>query len=907
MGRDIAKGYEPQLIEPRWAEYWVREELFKADPQADSGGKVFSIVIPPPNVTGSLHIGHMLEHTEIDILVRWHRMRGFNTLYLPGTDHAGISTQRVVVRQLAERGIDYQKLGREEFVAQAWKWREERGGEILEQMKQIGESCDWSRLKFTLSPELSRVVIEVFVRLYEEGLIYRETRLVNWCPVCLTVLSDLEVLHEERAGSLWYVRYPVAGSGASIVVATTRPETMLGDTAVAVHPADARYAAFVGKKVLLPLVAREIPIIGDEMVEREFGTGAVKITPAHDPNDFAVGKRHGLEEMDVMTADGKMNANAGIYAGLDRFAARKKIVADLEKQGFLVKIEPHTHAVGICERSKTVVEPRISTQWFCRMKELAAPAIAAVRDYAPGRANTIHMIPDNRRTEFLNWLESIRDWTISRQLWWGHRIPAWHCARCAKITVARTAPLHCAHCGSDEVVQDPDVLDTWFSSALWPFSTLGWPEKTADFETYYPTSALITGYDILFFWAARMVMMGIHFTGRVPFKTVYLHSLVRTGSGEKMSKSKGTGLDPVALNQQYGTDAMRFCLASMAAPGTDIVLSEDRLAGSRNFANKIWNAARFLFVNLDKFEAGGTPLEELAAPGVRAGAPYAFGGAVPLADAWLFSRLARTIAVMNEALEEFRFHEAASSVYQFFWGDFCDWYIEWVKPELVSGERARAVVSWKNLFAAFDTALRLLHPFMPFLTEELWHQLPQPAGARSIALDTFPEARDAWFDAPAERSVMFLQEIIGAVRNIRAEMKLDPKKKVEADVSVADAGLLRAAEEHRDFLVRLALLSELRLTGEKLAAGGSARSSAEFDVRIAYAAEAVDVRSELVRVKKEIDGLEKAIASKERQLEDATFLSRAPQKIVGGLRATVESQNIELGKLRERLKELEAA
>jgi valyl-tRNA synthetase len=907
MGREIAKGYEPQLIEPHWAEYWVREELFKADPKAETGGRVFSIVIPPPNVTGSLHIGHMLEHTEIDILTRWHRMRGFNTLYLPGTDHAGISMQRVVVRQLAERGIEYQKLGREEFLAQVWKWREESGGTILQQMKQIGESCDWSRLKFTLSPELSRVVIEVFVRLYEEGLIYRETRLVNWCPVCLTVLSDLEVLHEERAGFLWHVRYPVMGSDASIVVATTRPETMLGDTAVAVHPADERYAGLVGKRVLLPLMNREIPVIGDAMVEREFGTGAVKITPAHDPNDFAVGKRHGLEEIDVMTVDGKINAHGGAYAGLDRFAARKKVVADLQERGFLVKVEPHTHAVGICERSKTVVEPRISTQWFCKMKELAAPAIAAVREYAPGRGNTINIIPDNRRTEFLNWMDNIRDWTISRQLWWGHRIPAWHCASCAKITVARTAPAKCAHCGSGELAQDPDVLDTWFSSGLWPLSTLGWPEKTADSATYYPTTALITGYDILFFWVARMAMMGIHFTGRVPFKTVYLHSLVRTGAGEKMSKSKGTGLDPVALNQQYGTDAMRFCLASMAAPGTDIVLSDDRLAGARNFANKIWNAARFLFVNLEKFEAGGTRLEELAAPEVRAGAPYAFGGSVPLADAWLFSRLARTIAIVNEALEEFRFHEAASSVYQFFWGDYCDWYIEWVKPELNAGDRARAVISWKNLFAAFDAALRLLHPFMPFLTEELWHQLPQRAGAKSIALDAFPEAASAWMNVAAERSVIFLQEIIGAVRNIRAEMKLDPKKKVEADVSVADAGLLRVAEENRDFLVRLALLSELRLTGGKLVAGGAARSSAEFDVRIAQAAETVDVVAELERLKKEIAGLEKAIASKEKQLGDETFLGRAPEKIVNGLKATLEQQKIELRKLRERLGALAGA
>jgi valyl-tRNA synthetase len=906
MGREIAKGYEPQLIEPRWAEYWVREELFKADPAADTGGKVFSIVIPPPNVTGSLHIGHMLDHTEIDILARWHRMRGYNTLYLPGTDHAGISTQRVVVRQLAERGIDYQKLGRDEFVAQVWKWREESGETILGQMKQIGESCDWSRLKFTLSPELSRVVIEVFVRLYEEGLIYRETRLVNWCPVCLTVLSDLEVLHEERAGSLWHIRYPVVDSDTSLVVATTRPETMLGDTAVAVHPRDERYASLIGKKALLPLLNREIPIIGDEMVDREFGTGAVKITPAHDPNDFAVGKRHGLEEIDVMTADGKMNENAGVYAGLDRFAARKQIVADLEERGFLVKIEPHAHAVGICERSKTVVEPRISTQWFCKMKDLAAPAIAAVREYAPGKENTIHIIPDNRRTEFLNWLDNIRDWTISRQLWWGHRIPAWFCGACGKITVSRITPTACAHCNSADLTQDPDVLDTWFSSALWPFSTLGWPEQTPDFATYYPTTALITGYDILFFWVARMAMMGLHFTGRVPFKTVYLHSLVRTGSGEKMSKSKGTGLDPVALNQKYGTDAMRFCLASMAAPGTDIVLSDDRLAGARNFANKIWNAARFLFVNLDKFEAGGTSLDELAAPAVRAQAPYAHRNAVPLADAWLFSRLAQTIATVNDALENFRFHEAAQSVYQFFWGDFCDWYIEWVKPELVSADRARAIVSWRNLFAAFDAALRLLHPFMPFLTEELWHQLPQPAGAKSIALDAFPIAAAHWLNPAADADVAFLQEIIGAVRNIRAEMKLDPKKKVEADISIPEQRLLRVAEEQRDFLQRLAVLSELRLTAHKLATtGGAARSSAQFDVRIAFAAESVDVGAEQSRLKKEIEGLDKAIASKERQLGDETFLGRAPEKIVNGLKATLEQQKIEREKLQSRILELE--
>src|SRR5467141_1377637 len=779
MAREIAKAYEPQQIEPRWAEYWVKEELFKADPNAP--GPVFSIVIPPPNVTGSLHIGHMMDHTEIDILTRWHRMRGYNTLYLPGMDHAGISMQRVVVRELAEQGIEYRTLGREEFVRRVWKWKEESGGQITQQMKQIGESCDWSREKFTLSPELSRVVRMVFVQLYEQGLIYRAHYMTNWCPVCLTVLSDLEVLHEERRGHLWHIRYPVVGTQEHVVVATTRPETMLGDTAVAVHPEDERYKHLIGQKVMLPLMNREIPIIGDEMVDREFGTGAVKITPAHDPNDFEVGRRHGLPEIDVMTDDGHMNSNAGAYAGLDRFEARKKIVEDLKAQGLLEKITEHATAIGICERSRTVVEPRISTQWFCKMKLLAEPAIGAVE------RGEIRMVPENRREEYFNWMRNIRDWTLSRQLWWGHRIPAWYCKENKHVTVAREAPAKCATCGSTNLEQDLDVLDTWFSSGLWPFSTLGWPENTPDFKTYYPTSLLITGYDILFFWVARVIMLGIHFTGKVTFRTVYLHSLVRTGSGEKMSKSKGTGLDPVALNQQYGTDAMRFCLASMAAPGTDIVLSEGKLASARNFANKIWNAARFLFMNLEKFEEGGAKLEDLAAPEVRAKAPYAYRGNVPLVDAWMFARLEATVDLVNEALANYRFHEAAQGLYQFFWGDFCDWYIEWVKPELQSADGERATVAWKNLFAAFDAALRLLHPFMPFLTEELWHQLPQQAGAKSIALDQFPEAHDHWKSARALEEVDGIQEVVVALRNIRAELKLDPKKRVVADFSTSDA------------------------------------------------------------------------------------------------------------------------
>ena len=905
MASEIPKGYQPQEIEPKWADFWVAQALFRAN--ADAPPPIFSIVIPPPNVTGSLHIGHMLDHTEIDILTRWHRMRGYNTLYLPGTDHAGISTQRVVVRQLAEEGTDYRELGREEFEKRVWKWKEESGNMITEQMKQIGESCDWSREKFTLSPEMSRAVRDAFVRLYEEKLIYRAHYLTNWCPVCLTVLSDLEVVHEERQGHLWHIKYPVADSGGAVsagragkflVVATTRPETMLGDTAVAVHPEDERYKDLIGKTVALPLMNRLIPIIADEMVDREFGTGAVKITPAHDPNDFEVGRRHHLPEINVMTDDGKMNAAAGAYAGMDRFAARKKIVEDLKTQGLLEKVTEHTHAVGLCERSRTIVEPRASTQWFCKMKPLAAPAIAAVE------RDAIRIVPDNRREEYFNWMRNIRDWTLSRQLWWGHRIPAWYCEEFGHVTVARETPTKCKTCGSEKLKQDPDVLDTWFSSGLWPFSTLGWPEETKDFKTYYPTSLLITGYDILFFWVARMIMLGIHFTGQVPFRAVYLHSLVRTGSGEKMSKSKGTGLDPVLLNKQYGTDAMRFCLASMAAPGTDIVLSDDRLAGARNFANKIWNAARFLFVNLEKFETAGATLQELAAPEIRANAPYAVEGAIPLRDAWIFARLAATIEQMNEALANYRFHDGAQGVYQFFWGDFCDWYIEWVKPDLQNADTERAVVAWRNLFAVFEAALRLLHPFMPFLTEELWHQLPQRVDAKSLALERFPEVPDSWRNNAALDEFGLLQEIITAVRNIRADIKLDPKKKVAAELSVPDERTRASVESNRDGIVRLGMLTDLKISGGALTKGGGAvRSSAKFDLRIEYA-ETVDAAMECAKITKELEGLRKAIGSKEKQLGDETFRSRAPKKIISGLEAALATQRIEMQKLTERFEQL---
>ncbi len=925
MPREIPKAYEPQEIEERWAKAWFEEKLFRAENSGD--GPPFSIALPPPNITGSIHIGHLLEHTQIDMLVRWHRMKGHRTLWLPGMDHAGIATQFVVERRLAAEKIRRQDLGREEFERRVWKWKEESGGVIKDQMIRLGASCDWTREHFTLEPKLYRAVLEAFLRLYREGLIYRGRYIVNWCPRCQTAISDLEVVHNERVGEIWNIRYPMSNSSEFLVVATTRPETMLGDTAVAVHPDDERYQRFIGKTVMLPLMNREIPIIADAYVDREFGTGVVKITPAHDPNDFEVGKRHNLPEIDVMTNDGHMNEAAGKYAGLERFAARGRIVADLTELGLLEGVKQHTHAVGTCDRCKSIVEPRISTQWFMKMKPLAGPAKEVVN------ANTIEVVPDNQRTILLQWLENIRDWCISRQLWWGHRIPIWHCADCKEMVPAldsrveivegharaASVPTKCPKCGGSKLAQDTDVLDTWFSSALWPFSTLGWPDDTDDLRTFYPTSLLISGYDILFFWDSRMIMMGLHLTGgaepkdRVPFRRLYLHSLVRTAEGAKMSKTKGTGVDPLQLTQQYGTDALRYMLASMAAPGTDIALTEDRILGARAFANKIWNAARFVFVNLEKVEASGLTLEELAAPEIRAKAPYPVPGEGALAHRWIFSRLACVASQVDAALENFRFHEACQTIYQFFWGDFCDWYIEWVKPQLASTDREVALAAWRNIFAALDAALRLLHPVMPFLTEELWHRLPQPAspagrpaGARSIALDKFPEARPGWADQGADDAMSILQEIVVAARNIRAEMKLDPRKKVAADFWTGGPMRRNLIHENMEPILRLASLSELRISHDHLKPEGAAvRLTASFELSIPYG-DTIDKPAEIVRLKKEIDRLEKDIESKQHRLADESFTSKAPGKVVDALRATLTERQLEVKKLRARLAQFES-
>ncbi|MGH9864893.1 MAG: valine--tRNA ligase, partial [Candidatus Acidiferrales bacterium] len=640
MAREIPKAYEPQEIERRWAQTWFEEKLYRAEAtgpaQAGKPGEMFSIVLPPPNVTGSIHIGHMLEHTQIDIIVRWRRMRGNKTLWLPGMDHAGIATQVVVERQLTKEGLKREQIGREEFERRVWQWKAESGGNIKKQMIRLGVSCDWTREKFTLDPALYRAVMEAFLRLYREGLIYRGRYMVNWCPRCQTALSDLETVHEAREGKLWHIRYPIAGSKEFIVVATTRPETMLGDTAVAVHPEDERYKKLIGKMAVLPLMNREIPIIADGFVDREFGTGAVKVTPAHDPNDFALGQRHKLAEIDVMTPDAHMSAAAGAYAGMDRFAAREKIVEDLKVQGLLESITNHAMSVGLCDRCKTIIEARLSMQWFCKMKPLAAHGIQVVEN------GLLSIVPDNQKKIFLDWLTNIRDWCISRQLWWGHRIPIWYCGDCGAMTPAKDSrvevvdgraqiagvPEKCEKCGSGKLTQDPDVLDTWFSSGLWPLSTLGWPDDTEDLRTFYPTSLLISGYDILFFWDARMIMLGLHLAPgakieeRIPFRQLFLHGIVRDPHGIKMSKTRGNVVDPLEIIEKYGTDALRFALTVMAAPGTDIALSEERILSYRAFANKIWNAARFLFFNLEKIEAMGVTLEELAAPDIRAKAPY---------------------------------------------------------------------------------------------------------------------------------------------------------------------------------------------------------------------------------------------------------------------------------------------
>ncbi|MGA2372511.1 MAG: valine--tRNA ligase [Candidatus Korobacteraceae bacterium] len=918
MPHDLPKAYEPGAIEPRWAEYWVRDKLFHVEtPPAGSGQETFTITLPPPNVTGNLHMGHMLEHTEIDIIVRWKRMSGLPTLWLPGTDHAGIATQLMVERQLATEGKNRRDMGREAFVARVWDWKQHYGGVILQQMKRLGASVDWSREYFTMDDRMSRAVREAFVRLYEEGLIYRGKYIVNWCPRCITAVSDLEVVHEDTPGKIWEIRYPVIGlKDEYIVVATTRPETMLGDTAVAVNSADERYRHLHGKHVLLPLMNREIPIITDDILANpEFGTGAVKVTPSHDPNDFEAGLRNNLPQIEVMNETAQMNDNAGPYKGLDRFEARQKVLEDLEGGGFLVGAKDYVVPLGKCDRCKTIIEPRLSTQWFVKVKPLAERAIEVVEN------GEIKFVPENYAKTYFEWMGKIYDWCISRQLWWGHRIPAWHCKPCGEIIVAREAPTKCTKCGGP-MEQDSDVLDTWFSSGLLPCSALGWPDSTPDLDAFYPTALLITGFDILFFWVARMIMLNCHFMrgdkhGDVPFRTVHIHGLVRDAERQKMSKTKGNVMDPIEIIEKYGTDAVRFTMAAMVAPGGDIAFSESRTESYRAFANKIWNAARFLFMNVDRAtEAGLWSLAEFkksqnsGAPSFPEGegGPKGVSGfkAETLEDRWILSRFNRVAQEIHDALDTFRFHEAAHVVYHFFWGEYCDWYLELIKPRLMSDDRDAARVAYANLIGIFEGALRMLSPFMPFITEELWHAVydGQPP-AKSIALSRYPLADPAQMDAKAETDMAILQDLIVSVRNIRAELKVEPKQKVAIEVFAAGEDVRSMLQSNRSAVERLANVEAITFGEESLAKASGARSTARFDVRVLFERK-IDVAVERDRLTKELEKLTQELARGTAQLNNEAFLSKAPAKVVEGLKRRKAEVEVLVQKTNDALGELGA-
>jgi len=922
MPHDLPKAYDPTAIEDHWAAYWVREELFEqptpsaAYQNQGPAGQAFVVLLPPPNVTGYLHMGHMLEHTEIDILVRWRRMLGRRVLWVPGTDHAGIATQMLVERQLTAEGTSRQNLGREAFVERVWQWKKHYGGAILDQMKRLGVSVDWGREYFTMDERLSVAVREAFVRLYHQGLIYRGAYIVNWCPGCQTAVSDLEVIHSEHKGHLWEIKYPVLSadgkdSGEFLTVATTRPETMLGDTAVAIHPEDERYPHLHGKKLRLPLLNREIPIVLDEWVSREFGTGAVKVTPAHDPNDFALGERHHLPSINVMDDRAHINTEGGPYAGLDRYVARKHIVHDLEEQGLLAAVKEYTNNIGHCDRCKTVVEPRLSTQWFIAVKKqpnaggasIAELAIAAVKPDSSGN-KAIRITPENYEKIYLEWMINIHDWCISRQLWWGHRIPAWHCSECRKTTVPEPGqkdPTACAHCGSATLTQETDVLDTWFSSGLLPVSVFGWPnitpETLAEFAAFYPTSVLICGFDILFFWVARMIMFGCWFSRdvpmpdgsprplaeSVPYREVYIHGLIRDANREKMSKTKGNVVDPIEIVRQYGTDAVRFTLASMASPGADIAFNIARTEGYRAFANKIWNAARFIFMNVDRAAEIGIKVDPAVLGSMPAAAPDA-----PLETRWIVAELHATAAKVNESLENYRFDEAASIIYQFFWGSFCDWYLEIVKLRLdfsETADKAQTKTALATLVQVFEVALRLLSPFMPFITEELWYAVYDGnPPAKSIALTRFPQPSysvSAVWDTYAQVEMQFLQELITEIRAYRKEIGVEEKAAVPIELRT-EASLQKVAQENRDITEKLARVSDVRFV-EQISAGLSKHSTANFDVAVIYQ-RTVDVSAERERLTKDIARYEKGLAAAERQLGNEGFLAKAPAHVVDGLK-----------------------
>ncbi len=885
MAEVLDKVYDPKKIEVRWYEYWEQAGLFFA--RADGVRPPYCIVIPPPNITGSLHMGHALNNTLQDILVRFKRMQGFDVLWMPGTDHAGIATQNVVERRLAAEGLDRHALGREAFIKRVWQWKAESGGHIIKQLKRLGCSCDWSRERFTMDEGLSRAVREVFVRLYEEGLIYKGDYIINWCPRCQTALADLEVEHEQKDGHLYFIKYPLDGQEGSVTVATTRPETLLGDTAVAVHPEDARYQALHGAVLRLPVLGRKIPLITDSYVTPEFGTGALKITPAHDFNDFEIARRLGLPAVRVIDEKGLMTEDAGKYRGLDRFACRENIIRDLKADGLLEKVERYTLALGHCYRCKTVVEPLISKQWFVAVKSLAEQAIKAV---AEGRTR---LIPAMWEKSYFDWMTNIRDWCISRQIWWGHRIPAWTCERCGQVLVPRQDPQKCPQCGSPDLVQETDVLDTWFSSALWPFSTLGWPDETPELKIFYPTTVLVTAFDILFFWVARMMMMGLHVMGEVPFKEVYIHALVRDPEGQKMSKSKGNVIDPLDLMDQYGTDAFRFSLAAFAAMGRDVRLSEERIAGYRNFANKVWNASRFTLMNLEDFAAGAAADDADKKP-------------LTVVEAWILSRLQQVTIETVTRLDSYDFDQAAHVLYQFIWHEFCDWYLELIKPQLYDAANPMARRHAQGiLLQVLSHILRLLHPFIPFITEEIWQKLPGAEG--SIMVAPYPRPDPSLVNPAAEAEMRLVMDTITAIRNLRGEMNVPPASQVEIYLYSTASQPLDILRRHSQAVTLLARVQEPHYNEDSGPPAAAAKAVVDAVEIFMPLTGVIDFAEEERRLAREVEKISKELTQAQRKLANEDFLNKAPAEVVQKEKERVQSWSEKLTKLQnhqQRIREL---
>ena len=856
MSKELAKAYEPKEVEDRIYDFWMKGKYFHAE--VDPKKKPYTIVIPPPNITGQLHLGHAMDETLQDTLIRWRRMQGYSALWLPGTDHASIATEAKIVEAMRKEGITKEEIGREKFLERAWAWKDQYGGRIVEQLKKLGSSCDWDRLRFTMDEGCNKAVNHVFKKLYDKGLIYRGERIINWCPHCKTSISDAEVVFEEKEGSFWHLRYPLSDGSGYIELATTRPETMLGDTAVAVHPDDERYKALVGKTVILPLVNKEIPIIADSYVEQDFGTGVVKITPAHDPNDFEVGLRHNLPVINVMDDGGVINENGGKYAGMSALEARKQIVKDLDEAGFLIKIEPIKHNVGTCYRCGTVVEPHVSTQWFVKMEPLAKPAIDAVKD------GDIRFIPERMDKVYYNWMENIKDWCISRQLWWGHQIPAWYC-ECGETIVSETVPTVCPKCGGTHLTRDPDTLDTWFSSALWPFSTLGWPDNTEELKYFYPTNTLVTGYDIIFFWVARMIFSGLEHMGEVPFNTVFFHGLIRDAQGRKMSKSLGNGVDPLDVISVYGADALRFTLVTGNSPGNDLRFSEEKVSASRNFANKIWNAARFILMNIE-----GKDID------------CALPKKLYTSDKWILNRFNNVTAAVTENLEKFELGMAVSKLYDFIWDDFCDWYIELAKIRMNGADEESADSARRVLVWTMSNTLKLLHPFMPYITEEIWQTLPHDGEALIVA--KWPEYDEALSFPQEAKNLENVMALIRAIRTRRNEMNVPPSKKAHIYIDTAHPA---PYEEASEFIARLAYGSKVEI-GTGFDVQGAVTAVTDDAKALLPMDDLVDKAAETARLNKELANAQKQLDTVKAKLANEKFTSKAPQNVIDGVKANGE-------------------